>query len=194
MSDEPETHDQSEDAKSDQLVLLARHDRAAFSELYDRYYPRVSKYCLRRLFNRTIAEDVLSEVFLQVATHIGTFPGKTETDFRRWLFRIATNSINAYLRQTLRRNELMEEVARYRSASASDRTVTENLSLEWGEVFQRLMELEERDRTIISLRFFAEFTYEDIANVIDSTPGAVRTSLSRTLSRMREHFATRNKS
>lgn len=194
MSDELITHDPSEDAKGEKLVQRARHDRDAFAELYDRYYPRVAKYCLRRIFNRTIAEDILSEVFLQVASHIGTFPGKSETDFRRWLFRIATNCINAYLRQTLRRNELMEDVARYRSVALGDRTEKEILSPEWADLFQSLLELEERDRTIVSLRFFAEFSYADIANVIDSTPGAVRTALSRILSRLREQFDTESMS
>lgn len=194
MSDEPKKHDQSEDTRGEEPGLFACLNREVFSELYDQYYPRVAKYCLRRVFDRTIAEDILSEVFLQVASHIGKFPGKSETDFRRWLFRIATNCINAYLRQTLRRNELMEEVARYRSIALGDQSERENFSLEWADVFQRLMEFEERDRTIVSLRFFAEFSFEDIANVIDSTPGAVRTALSRILSRLREQFATGNKS
>jgi DNA-directed RNA polymerase specialized sigma24 family protein len=51
---------------------------------------------------------VTSEVFLKVAGGIRDFPGTSAEDFRRWLFRIATNAINAHLRQSIRRRELLE--------------------------------------------------------------------------------------
>ena len=65
-----------------ETVVRAKTDRAAFGSLYDRYQPLVTRYCMRRLFDRTVAEDVVSDVFLTVASNIRTFPGRTETDFR----------------------------------------------------------------------------------------------------------------
>src|SRR5258708_28196437 len=103
----------------DEIVIRARTDRKAFGLLYDRFYPHVERYCRRRLFDRIIAEDVVSEVFLQVASHIRGFTGTTETDFRRWLFRIATNAVSAHLRQSLRRQELWDAAARSRHWDAS---------------------------------------------------------------------------
>src|SRR6516165_3000027 len=96
----------------DELVSRARTDRAAFGLLYDRYYSCVRRYCLRRLFEPTIAEDIVSDVFLSVATKLRDFPGRTANEFRRWLFRIATNAVNAQLRQSLRRKEIWEAAAR----------------------------------------------------------------------------------
>src|SRR5688572_21066920 len=93
-------------AMDDDLVVRARRDRAVFAVLYDRYYPRVLRYCLRRLFVRAVAEDVTSDVFLSAAGHLPDFAGTTETDFRRWLFRIASNAVNAHLRQSQRRDAL----------------------------------------------------------------------------------------
>lgn len=178
-------------AAEDDLVVRARTDRSAFSVLYDRYYPRVARYCLRRLFDRTLAEDVVSDVFLKVASHIRGFTGRTETDFRRWLFRIATNAVNAHLRQSRRRQELWEAAARGRHwdhlgsspPSPADRDV-----LDWPAVYQALLEFDERDQAIVMLRFFADCTCDEIAAVVDATPGAVRTALSRTLSRLRDRF------
>src|SRR5690348_15772388 len=108
-SAEPSQNEPPTDA--DELVVRAKTDRAAFSRLYEKYYPQVSRYCLRRLLVRAVSEDVLSEVFLEVASHLPTFPGQTDSDFRRWIFRIATNSINAYWRQTQRRQELLRNAA-----------------------------------------------------------------------------------
>jgi RNA polymerase sigma-70 factor (ECF subfamily) len=103
---------QNDVAAEDQLVLRAKVDAEAFAALYDLYYPRVLAYCIRRLGDRATAEDVTSEVFLKVAQHLSAFSGRCGTDFRRWLFRIATNAVHAQLRQTLSRQSLLEAAAR----------------------------------------------------------------------------------
>src|SRR5262249_43774993 len=178
-------------AGDDELVVRARTDRAAFGLLYDHYYPHVARYCLRRLFDRTIAEDVVSDVFLQVVSHIREFPGRTATDFRRWLFRIATNAVHAHLRQSRRRQELWDAAARGRHrdrGSDSHLSQAEHERLDWPAVYQALLELDERDQTIVTLRFFADLSHEEIADVVEATPGAVRTALSRTLNRLKEEF------
>jgi len=183
---EPET---SPDA--DDLVVRAKSDRAAFGQLYERHYPEIARYCLRRLFVRAVAEDVLSDVFLKVAAHLPTFPGQTETEFRRWIFRIATNSINAYLRQTRRRQELQDAAARsgrWNPDQNPPAPSADNDTPDWPVVFQALLELEERDRSIVTLRFYSDCSHEEIAAVVDATPGAVRTALSRILARLREKF------
>ncbi|HEY2253131.1 MAG TPA: RNA polymerase sigma factor [Planctomycetaceae bacterium] len=185
----------SEQPADDELVVRARTDRTAFGLLYDRFYPHVARYCRRRLFDRTIAEDVVSDVFLQVASHIRGFTGRTETDFRRWLFRIATNAVSAHLRQSLRRQELWDAAAlsqqmgRHGDRSGESHSAhAEHDVLDWPAVYQALLELDERDQSIVMLRFFGGCSHEEIAEVVNATAGAVRTALSRTLSRLREKF------
>ncbi|HLN31401.1 MAG TPA: RNA polymerase sigma factor [Gemmataceae bacterium] len=174
----------------DDLVVRAKTERAAFGLLYDRYHLVVTRYCVRRLFDRTIAEDVVSDVFLTVASKLRTFPGQTETDFRRWLFRIATNAVNAHLRQSRRRRELWEAAARRRQEAPDHAGAARPgwETLDWPAVYQAVLELDEREQTILTLRFFASCSHEEIAEVVDASPGAVRTALSRTLARLREKF------
>lgn len=175
----------------DELVFRARTDRTAFGSLYDHYYPCVRRYCMRRLFEQTIAEDIVSDVFLTVATKLRDFPGRSWNEFRRWLFRIATNAVNAQLRQTRRRKEIWEAAARSIEKNRSDRsdsTLNDWDTLDWPTVYQAVLELEERDQTILMLRFFAGSSHEEIAAVVETTPGAVRTALSRTLAHLREKF------
>jgi len=174
----------------DDLVVRAKTDREAFGLLYDHYYPIVIRYCLRRLFDRTIAEDVVSDVFMAVASKLRTFPGQTESDFRRWIFRIATNAVNAHLRQSRRRQELWQKAAhgRQRDTSHSGDSGRECDILDWPAVYQAVLELDEREQTILTLRFFAGCSYEEIAEVVGASPGAVRTALSRTLSWLRMKF------
>lgn len=172
----------------DGLVHRAKTDRGAFGALFDRYYPHVARYSLRRLNDRAMAEEVTAEVFLHVASHLSAFAGETETDFRRWLFRIATNAVVTHARQTRRRTELLQTAARQgRFGRATDGTPsTEHDPLDWPALHAALAELDERDQTIITLRFFADCSHEEIADVVGASVGAVRTALSRALAKLRE--------
>jgi RNA polymerase sigma-70 factor (ECF subfamily) len=174
----------------DDLVVRARTDRAAFGLLYDRYHPAVTRYCVRRLLDRDRAEDVVSDIFLTLAAKLRDFPGRTETEFRRWLFRIATNAVNAYLRQSRRRHELWQTAARRQRERGTDSDASPHRweKLDWPAVYQAVLELDERAQTIVMLRFFGGLSHDEIADVLEDTPGAVRTTLCRTLARLRERF------
>jgi RNA polymerase sigma-70 factor (ECF subfamily) len=174
----------------DELVVRAKYDCAAFSQLYRRYYPEIATYCLRRLQTRAVAEDVVSEVFLNVASHLPGFAGVTETEFRRWIFRIATNAITTYWRQfRLRQQLLVQAASNGRLHCTGGQTETSDVH-RWEAVHQAVMELEERDRSIVMLRFFSNCSHDEIAEIVDATPGAVRTALSRILARLREKLNT----
>jgi len=168
----------------DPLVVSARRDRGAFGALYDRYYPRVMRYCLRRLFVREVAEDAASETFLHAAEHLPAFEGRTETDFRRWVFRIASNAVNAYIRQTRRRQELWDAAARD-GRIAPDHGLPAVEHLDWPAVYRAVLDLDPRDQTILTLRYFADLSHDEIGGVVGAKAGAVRTALSRILDRLR---------
>jgi RNA polymerase sigma-70 factor (ECF subfamily) len=145
------------------------------------------RYCLRRLFVRAVAEDVASDAFLIVARGLPDFAGRTEIDFRRWLYRIVTNGVNAHLRQTRRRQELLEAAARSgRFAVESSEPGVERL--DWPTAYRAILELDERDQTIVMLRFFADLPHDEIAAIVGATSGAVRTALSRILDRLRQRL------
>lgn len=181
----------------DDLVKVARTDRTAFGELFDHFYPPIFAYCSRRLVVRAAAEDVASEVFLKVAGRIHDFSGTTAEEFRRWLFRIATNEINAHLRQSIRRRELLEAAVHLGriNASVSTPLLASDSPIEWQEVYEALGKLSDREQSIISLRFFAGLKHEQIAEVLEVKPGTIRVALSRALDklrdRLRDHDTTR---
>lgn len=172
------------------LVVLARSDREAFGRLYDLYYPRIFRHCLRRLFNRSVAEDITSSVFLRVAKEIPVFGGSTQDDFSRWVHAIATNEINAYLRQNQRRSRLLEEAVHSRAIQVADpaaRSAGQTL-LDWPRVYAALLTLKPREQSITTLRFFEDMPHEQIANILDMRPGAVRTALNRALTKLRREL------
>ena len=90
--------DSISELESAELIEEARTNYNAFSLLYRRHYDAVFKYCFHRLFDRHLAEDITSQVFLRVVEKFNTFKG-SEKQFRGWLFVIATNFINEHLRK-----------------------------------------------------------------------------------------------
>ena len=181
-------HDAAARESRNDLVLRARGDREAFGQLYDVTYPGVFRYCLRRLFVRAVAEDVTSDVFLSVASEIRRFAGTTEEDFRRWVFRIATNEVNAYVRRRNRRRALLEAAARNGTlASAVDGTngPSDVEMLDWPALYQAILSLKPRDQAIVVLRFFEHMSHDEIAAVLGERPATVRVGLSRAMKNLR---------
>lgn len=168
----------------DHLVRQAHDDAESLGQLYDRYNPDIFRYSVHRLFVRQAAEDVTSEVFLQVARRIRTFPGQTEQDFRNWLYAIATNQVNAYIRSTRRRKVLLEAATReqrVRLASSAD----QQGGLQWADLYAAIATLSARDQTIVTLRGLEGLPYERIAAVLNMKTGAVRMAFSRALQELR---------
>jgi RNA polymerase sigma factor (sigma-70 family) len=62
-------------------------------------------------------------------------------------------------------------------------------ALDWPVVHAAIAALSEREQAIVSLRFFAGLSHEEIGGVVDASPGAVRTALSRALASLRERLA-----
>jgi RNA polymerase sigma-70 factor (ECF subfamily) len=183
-------HQPDQPEPRDEWVVAARTDRVAFGQLFDHFYPQILAYCMRRLLVRAWAEDVASEVFLSVTTQIHAFAGRRVEDFRRWLYRITTNEINAQLRQTIRRTELLEAAVRMGvvRADLSSPVLDCDAAILWEDVYEALGELSPREQSIISLRFFAGLKHEEIASILDAKPGAVRVGLSRALDKLRERL------
>ena len=171
----------------DELVKAARTDRAAFGRLFDHFYPSIFAYCVRRLLVRAVAEDVASEVFLHAAAAIRGFSGTTEEELRRWLFRIATNEINAELRKSIRRRQLLEQAVQMGTIKSDVATclLETNAPIGWQDVYETLSEMTDREQSLISLRFFAGFEHKQIAQVLEMKTGTVRVALSRALEKLR---------
>lgn len=182
MSDEPVNG-------RDKLVVRAKSDRDAMGQLYDCYYPTILRYCIRRLLARDAAEDATSEVFLQVAKAMRQFAGTTDDDFRCWIFRIATNTVNAHLRRTHRRDKLLRQAAPSLGQLQSAEAAEAHLGLDWPAVAKAILELDLSAQSILALRYVERLSHEQIAAVVRKRPGTVRTILSRTLARLRARFA-----
>lgn len=173
-------------ANDGRLIDAARSDPAAFAALYRRYYDAVFRYCVHRLFKRQSAEDVTSAVFLKVVENFSRFKGG-EQQFRNWLYKIATNAVNDHLRKTARRKGLLKAAcSQVGNREADCEQSAEKLAL----LREAMFELRPRYQAIITLRFFENLKLTEIAEVLGSSAGTIRSQLARALAKLRKKLTT----
>lgn len=180
--------------KYDDLVIEARTQAYALGRLYELYYERIFQFCVYRLFNKEIAEDITSDIFLDVARGMRSFKGQSERDFRNWLYAIAANHTNAYIRKTSRRKKLLAEAAELMRASSSGSSEPDRPSLDsailWPSLYMAILKLKPQHQTIVTLRFFENFQYEQIAQILNIKEATVRVTLHRIINKLRNHLQT----
>ena len=172
--------------ESNYLILQAQTSYNAFALLYRRHYDAVFKYCVHRLFDMHLAEDVTSQVFLKVVEKFHDFKGD-ERQFRNWLYTIATNFVNNQMRKSARRKTALSI---FQEQSNITNSRSEDSSTKLAVLKQAMLTLKPRYQTIITLRFFENLKLTEIAEVLGSSPGTVRSQLARALAKLRNKMGT----
>jgi RNA polymerase sigma-70 factor (ECF subfamily) len=159
---------------------------AAWQELYDGLAPVVLGYL--RSNNSPDPEDVLSEVFLQVARDIARFEGE-EPGFRSWVFTIAHHRLIDARRHSARRPvELAAEPPE--PTGRADDAAEEALARIGEQEVQRVLgALSEDQRTVLLLRVIGDLSVDDVAKAMGKRPGAVKALQRRGLAAVKRELA-----
>jgi len=118
-----------------------------------------------------------------------SFKGRTEADFQNWLYAIAANQANAYIRKTSRRKKLLAEAAGSMTASAAEST-DKSSGPDWPQLYTAILKLKPQHQTIVTLRFFENLQYEQLAQIINVKEATLRVRLHRILNELRNHLLT----
>jgi RNA polymerase sigma-70 factor (ECF subfamily) len=154
------------------LLEAAREgNEAAWQDLYNSLAPVVLGYL--RANGAPDPEDVLGEVFLQVARDIARFDGE-EPGFRSWVFTIAHHRLIDARRHSARRPvELSPEPPE--PGGHADDAADEALAKIGAEEVQRVLGvLSEDQRAVLLLRVIGDLSIDDVAKAVGKRPGAVK--------------------
>ena len=149
---------------------------------YQQFKDKIYNYFLYRVgFDVSLAEDLTSEVFLKAFQHFADFdPTKR---FQPWIYMIAHNHLVNYYRTSKRvvSLEVVENIWQYADKQAENKYELER-------VLKIINAMEDTDREILRLKFVDQLDNEEIAEVLGKEAGAMRTQLSRSLSKLRERL------
>lgn len=158
------------------LIEAAQQDTSRFAELYEAHFNRVYAFIVRRVRDRTEAEDLTADVFHQALAGIGRFEWRG-APFATWLFRIAANAIADRGRRVARERPLegneSNEVPRGDSRRADP---VENFAEteRQAALFALVESLPADQRRVIIMRFGEEKALREIAIALGRSEGAVK--------------------
>ena len=169
---------------------LRARDAQAFRSLIERLQQPLTAYLHRLVGDREAALDLAQDTFLQVYKEIG----KTSQDLLldAWIYRIATN----YGLRYLNRKRLKQFVGLERPSSPED--FNANLAVPGPEhqaetrilVHEALSRMKPKDALCLLLHYGNGFTYEEISQVLEMTPEAVRKRVARSVEKFRTLYGT----
>ena len=175
--------------RSENSYLSVKTNRDELADIYDRYFDRIYAFLLHRVYNIAYAKALTSEVFLKVTNAISTFKGNKEKDLCNWLYTIAANSATTFLKQKARRAEILQDVARTKiQLTDSQSGQAEFESLDWPRLYEAIAKLNPTQQTVITMRFFEDMEYEQIAKVLKIKPASVRVTCFRALRKLEENL------
>ena len=179
-----------EDVELADLVPAAvAGDRRALQRIISIIHPRVLRYARARIGGGRMPtpEDVAQEICLAVATSIGRY-NDTGRPFMAFVYGIAFNKV-ADAHRAMARDKLspVEDVPDTELASITPEDVA-MVSAGSNTVRALLDSLNEKARDILILRVFVGLSAEETAEVMGSTPGAVRVAQHRALAKLRQQL------
>ena len=180
----------SDKAKFD-LVLVDQAmlgDQKAFAELMDRYRDAIYFMLLKMVNNKSDAEDLTIEAFGKAFKNIHQYTPNYA--FSTWLFKIATNNCIDFIRKkkaNLISIDQSTEDQEGVTPSPTSQLQSSNLDPEEQLIKEQnvkliqevVSKLKPRYRKLIELRYFREFSYEEIAEELDLPIGTVKAQLFR---------------
>lgn len=173
------------DRATDLLLRIADGDQTAFAELYDLLSSRVFALILRVLTNRSLSEEVLQEVFLEVWQSAGRFaPNKGQG--RSWILTIAHRRAVDRVRATQSSSDRDVRVGIRDIAAARD-VVSETVEsrLEGERVVTALAALPEVQQEALVLAYYGGYSQSEISALIGVPLGTVKTRMRDGMSRLR---------
>lgn len=170
-----------------ELVARARdgnHD--AWAQIYTRFAPGIFRFCRRAMPSREDAEDATSEVFLKVRSKLDQYD--PSRPFNAWLYRVAANQCWDLLRRRRVRQDLETGDIESMPLEHADPGQLERLISEKSreDVRKALEQLPGRARMALTLRYYSEMNYDEIAETLGVRRAFVGVLLLRARHQLRE--------
>jgi RNA polymerase sigma-70 factor, ECF subfamily len=161
---------------SDEVLIgrIANGDRLAMQVLFARHHVGVYRFVLRLVRNEATAEDLISDVFLDVWRQAGKFEGRSAVT--TWLLSIARFKALSALRRRPE-EELDEETAGAIEDQSDDPEVTLAKKDKGAALRECLAELSNEHREIIDLVYYHERSVDEVAAIVGIPAATVKTRM-----------------
>lgn len=165
------------------IALVLAGNKDAYRWIVERYQASIYRFCLSLTGQVQDAEDAASETFIKAYTKLGDY--RPEGQFSSWLFTIAYRTSLDLLRARNRRAASPLEEApepRDHGPGPLDHALDDERNQ---ALYQALSQLKPDQRAIISLFYYQDLSYDEIAQVLHISKGTVASKLNRSRERLK---------
>jgi RNA polymerase sigma-70 factor, ECF subfamily len=167
----------SRDERSSDATLvraIAEGDRRAMGALYARHNVRLYRFILRFNGNTATAEDLVSEVFLEVWRSAARFEGKSSVP--TWLLAIARYKALSLMRHRV--DEPLDERVAETVKDATDDPETATAKIERGAIVRKcLTQLPAAQREVMDLVYYHDKSVDEVAEIVGISSNTVKTRM-----------------
>jgi RNA polymerase sigma-70 factor (ECF subfamily) len=160
-----------------------------FDELLERYQNEIFRYSMQLTRNSADADDLYQETMLKAYRAFGRLG--PDSNYRAWLYRIATNTFLSQKRKDKRERPLDPVLDDHLAITNPDQPASLDARDLLVEVEQFVQNLPEKQRVALILRKYHELDYANIAATLNSSEEAARANVYEALRKLRTCFGDR---
>ena len=176
---QPQAFRSLETATDEELVERACDElpyrTRAFEALMRRHERLIFGVCLRLVGQRADAEDISQDVMLKVFGKLASFEGRST--FKTWLVRVTRNACKDWLKKKAISRQYADSLANEPQEQAT-------IEYEENKLINLLRELSPVDREVLTLRFVADLSLQEIAETLELNLSATKMRLYRAVERL----------
>lgn len=155
-------------------VALGNLDTA--SVLFERHHVHVYNFLYKMSRDKMLSEDITQEVFYKLIKYRSSY---NNGKFVSWMFTIARNSLTSHYKRSKGKNNSLDLLENKLTEDTADKNE------DYSHLQKALNKLNPADRELLILNRFQEIKYKELAEIMDSTTGAVKTKVSRALKKLK---------
>ncbi len=168
------------------LNLIAESPNQGYRILLELYQKPLYFYVRKTVLKHDLADDIMQNVWVKVFKNIQKF--KRKSKLSTWLYRIATNEMYTVLKKEAHNQKMSFEEYSEKNAEnlAQDSYFTgDEIS---NLLYQSVAMLPEKQRKVFQLKYFEEKKYEEIAEILDTSVGALKASYHHAVKKIKENL------
>lgn len=167
-------------------LCSVKHADAAFKELVDSYKERLYWHIRYILKNHEDTDDVLQNVFIKIYKSIRKFKG--DSRLYSWMYRIARNESLTFLKKRSKMLKITSEELQDHIVNNLESDVYFEGDKIQLKLQQAINTLPEKQREVFQLRYFEEMKYKDMADLLQTTEGALKSNYHHASNKVEEYL------
>ncbi|MGD1945775.1 MAG: RNA polymerase sigma factor [Croceivirga sp.] len=166
----------SADQLTDEEIMaqVANGNLDVLKVLFDKHHVHVFNFLYKMCGDRMLSEDLAQDVFYKVIKYRKSYK---KGAFISWLFTIARNSLKTHFTRNKETHDDLDNVTYKLSEEKNEE--------DYSHLHKALQQLDASDRELVVLHRFQGIKYPELAEIMHSTPGAIKTKMSRALKKLK---------